>query len=253
MSITPDDDRPQRERLMDPTIPAAPEVGASGTREHPISTTTEPSRSRGRLYLATCAVGAVVAAVVGVVLLTGGGGDAGDAPAALPTAPPPRVTSDPATSPTVDVAPTAADLAVVAAEARYLDYLRVTRQVAQGGYIDLDAYDTVAVDPETGALLEDAAQLADITTTGNTEVVSLTVQSVELDPAGAYPFVRLLACLDVSQVTAVNADGESVVSPDRLDRIKSEVTVQNIPAGAFTDGREPGWYVAEIEQRGEPC
>ena len=49
-----------------------------------------------------------------------------------------------------------------------------------------------------------------ITPTGETEVVSLTVQSVELDPCGDYPSVRLLVCLDVSQVTAVNTAGESV-------------------------------------------
>ncbi len=47
------------------------------------------------------------------------------------------------------------------------------------------------------------------------------------------------------------ATGQSVVSPDRPDRLKSEVVVRNIPPGAFTDGRQPGWYVAEVTQRGE--
>ena len=37
------------------------------------------------------------------------------------------------------------------------DYLRVTRDVAEGGYTDLAAYDTVAIDPHTGVLLQSAA------------------------------------------------------------------------------------------------
>ena len=30
------------------------------------------------------------------------------------------------------------------------------------------------------------------------------------------------------------------------------IFVTNTP-GVFTDGRQPGWYVAEVVQRGEPC
>ena len=84
-------------------------------------------------------------------------------------------------------------------------------------------------------------------------MVSLSVRSVDLEPRGDYPSVRLLACLDVSKVTAVDAAGRSLVPADRPDRLRSQAVLQNIPAGAFTDGRKPGWYVAEVVQRGQPC
>lgn len=248
MSLAPA--RPPREHLMDTTEPAALTRGATDTREQQMPSTVPP-RGRGRAYVVGGFVAAVVAAVVGVVLLTGGGDDQPDA--AVTTAPAP-VTISPTPSPTVSAPPKPEDVAAAQAQARYRDYLRVTREVAKAGYTDLAPFGTVAVDPETGVLFLTAERLAGITTTGDTEVVSLTVQSVELDPAEEYPSVRLLACLDVSQVTAVKAStGESVVSPDRLDRLRSEVVVRDIPPGAFTDGRKPGWYVAEVVQRGEPC
>ncbi len=210
---------------------------------------TDSHRGRNRAYVAGCLIAAVAAVVGGVALLTGG--DDGKSVAA-PTAPPP-VTSSAAPTPTISTPPKPEDVAAEQAKARYLEYLRVTREVAQGGYTNLAAYDAVAIDPHTGVLLQSAAQNAGHRSTGDVEVVSLTVQSVDLDPPGAYPSVRLLACLDVSQVDLLDAAGNSMVSPDRVEQFRSEAIVQNIPAGAFTDGREAGWYVAEVEQRGEPC
>lgn len=232
---------------MDQTAPAASTLHATDTREHQMPN-TDPHRGRNRAYVAGCLIAAVAVAVGGVALLTGGD----DTPVAAPTTPPP-VASNPAPSPAVSTPPTPEDIAAEQATARYLDYLRVTRQVAEGGYTDLAAYDAVAVDPHTGVLLQSAQQNAGLRSTGDAEVVSLTVQSVELDPPGEYPSVRLLACLDVSQVDVLDAAGESVITPDRVERFRSEAVVQNIPEGAFTDGRESGWYVAEVEQRGEPC
>lgn len=224
-------------------------MGATDTREQQMPS-AESHRGRNRAYVAGFLGAAVLAAVGGVVLLTGGD----DTREAAPTTPPAPVTSSPAPSPTVSVPPKPEDIAVAAAEAKYLEYLQVTREVAQAGYVNLAPFDTVAIDPQNGVLLQTAERLADITTTGDTEVVSLTVQSVELDPPGEYPSVGLLACLDVSGVTAVDAaTGKSVVSPDRPDRLKSEAVVQNVPPGVFTDGRRPGWYVAAVVQRGEPC
>lgn len=252
MSVTPD--RPQREPLMDPTAPAAPTMGATDTREQHMPDTDhsgDSRRGRNRAYVAGCLIAAVAAAAVGVALLTGGD----DTPQAAPTTPPAPVTSSPAPAPTVSTPPTPEDVAAEQAQARYLEYLQVTGEVADSGAIDLAAWGTVAIDPHTGVLVQDARQLQQdgITTSGDTTVLSLTVQSVELDPPGDYPLVRLLACLDVSRNTAVNAAGESAQDPNFPDRLKSEVVVQNIPAGVFTDGRQPGWYVAEVVQRGESC
>ncbi|MBC7679763.1 MAG: hypothetical protein H7233_12365 [Pseudorhodobacter sp.] len=222
-------------------------MDATDTREQQ-RPSTGTDHGRNRAYIAGCLIAAVAAAAVGVALLTGGD----DKSVAAPTTPPP-VASSPAPTPTVSTPPRPEDLAVAAAKTRYQDYLRVTRGVAEGGYTDLAAYDTVAIDPHTGVLLQSAAQTAGLRSTGDAEVVSLTVQSVELDPPGQYPSVRLLACLDVSQTDVLDAAGRSVITPDRVERFRSEVVVQNIPSGAFTDGRKPGWYVAEVEQRGEPC
>ncbi|MFP5218737.1 MAG: hypothetical protein ACLGIG_03240 [Actinomycetes bacterium] len=88
-----------------------------------------------------------------------------------------------------------------------------------------------------------------------TQVASLVVESVQL-PADAaeYPEVRLLACLDVSGVQAVDANGTSLVSPDRLDRIASRVLLQRFDRGDFAqDPDRSGWFVAEVEQRGQSC
>lgn len=239
--------------------PDWPTLGSTDTRESDMSLSqqvpadpdTQPGRGASTRLVIAGSVLATVLAIGGIAYLFLGD----DEPAATPL-PAPTTVEEPSPTAPAEPPPTPAtpeDLAAEQAQVRYLDYLRVTDQVAQGGYTDLARYNTVAVDPETGALLQDAAQLAGITTAGDTEVVSLSVQSVELNPPGQYASVRLLACLDVSRVTAVNAAGESVVPADRPDRLRSEAVVQNIPPGAFTDGREPGWYVAELVQRGEPC
>ncbi len=233
---------------MDSTEPEAPTMGATDLREQQMP--TDPHRGRNRAYVVGCLAGAVVAAAVGVALLTGGD----DTPEAMPAPPPSPAASSTAPSPVVTAPPTPEDLAAEAAQAKYREYLRVKDEVGNAGYVDLARFDTVAIDPQNIVLARTAQSYEGINTTGQVKVASLTVQSVELDPPGDYPLVRLLACLDVSGTTAVDATtGESVVPPDFPDRLKSEVIVRNIPPGAFTDGRQPGWYVAEVEQRGEPC
>jgi len=225
-------------------------MGATDPREQQMPN-TDRHRGRSRVYVAGCLAGAVAAAAVGVALLTGGDDDA---PEAVPVPPPSPAASSPAPSPTVSVPPTPEDIAAKAAEVKYREYLQVTRDVAKAGYVDLAPFDTVSIDPENIVLAQTAERLAGIAIAGDTKVVSLTVQSVELDPPGEYPYVGLLACLDVSDLTGVDpATGESVVPADRPDLLKSEVIMRNIPPGAFTDGRQPGWYVAEVIQRGEPC
>lgn len=235
---------------MDSTAQEAPTMGATDLLREQQMPSTDPHRGRNRAYVAGCLVAAVVAAAAGVVLLTGGD----DTPEAVPTTPPAPVASSPAPSPVVSAPPTPEDLAAEAAQAKYREYLQVTRDVAEAGYADLAPFDTVAIDPQNIVLAQTAERLAGIAIAGDTKVVSLTVQSVELDPPGEYPSVSLLACLDVSDLTGVDpATGESVVPANRPDLLKSEVVVRNIPPGAFTDGRQPGWYVAEVTQRGEPC
>lgn len=238
---------------MDSTAQEAPTLGATDLREQQMPSTAphrDRNRNRNRAYVAGCLVAALAAAAVGVALLTGGD----DTPEAVPAPPPPSAASSPAPSPVVTAPPTPESIAAEAAQAKYREYLQVKDEVGNAGYVDLARFDTVAIDPENIVLARTAESYEGITTTGEVKVASLTVQSVELDPPGDYPFVRLLACLDVSGTTAVDATtGESVVPANFPDLLKSEVVVRNVPPGAFADGRQPGWYVAEVEQRGEPC
>jgi hypothetical protein len=203
-------------------------------------------RRRERVFIAVCAA-ITVAALLGLVLLVTGD----DEPTATSPAPTTAATSTPPSASPTPATPE--DLAAEQAQVRYLEFVQVSDQVAQGGYDDPERYETVAIDPHETQLQIGARRFADQRSTGETEVVSIAVQSVQLDPEGSYPSVTLLACLDVSQVSVVNAAGESVVSPGRLDRLRSQAVLQRIPPGVFTDGREPGWYVAEVVQRGEPC
>lgn len=241
--------------------PEGPTLGWTDTREPDMSLTEQPSQtdpdrrgSRGageRLVIAVAAV-VTVLAIAGIAYLALRGDEPAPAPPPAPTAIEEPADPDPVEPP---AEPTAEELAAEAAQARYLEYLRVTAQVADSNRIDLAAWNTVAIDPQTGVLLLSAEQNQrnGITTSNDTEVLSLMVQSVDLAPPGEYPSVQLLACLDVSRNTAVNAAGDSVVSPDFPDRLRSEVVVRDVPPGAFTDGRNAGWYVAEVVQRGEPC
>jgi hypothetical protein len=237
-------------------------MGSTDTREPEMSLTeqtpqSEPVQRHGRssgerlVIAVSVVVTALAIAGIGYLALRDGEPDP-------PPPPSPSTAIEPSAEPESPEPPSAAnaeDLAAEAAQARYLEYLRVTAQVADSGLIDLAAWNTVAIDPQTGVLLLSAEQNQrnGITTSNDTEVLSLAVQAVDLDPPGAFPSVRLLACLDVSRNTAVNAAGDSVVSPAFPDRLRSEVVVRDVAPGSFTDGRKPGWYVAEVVQRGEPC
>lgn len=202
---------------------------------------------RERIFIAACAA-ITVAAIVGTVLLVTGD----DEPAATSPAPTTAGSAEPASSSPADATPE--DIAAEEATARYLEYIRVSDRVAQGGYDDPRLYETVAVDPERTQLFLTARRLSDFRTTGGTQVDSLTVQSVDLDPQGSYPSVRLLACLDVSQVEVFDANDDPAIAPERMDRIKSEAVLHKVPPGAFPDDpARTGWYVAEVAQRGEPC
>ena len=237
---------------MDPTRPTAPTLDATDTREHQMTSTDEArDRGRSRALAIGCLVAAVAATVGGVVLLTGGGGQ----PAAAPTVPPAPVTSGPPDAPTVSVPLKPADIAAAEAKAKYFEFLKVRSSVAGAGYANLKLYDSVAISPARSLLTAEGRRLAGRRVTGNTKVASLSVVAVKL-PANpkVYASVRLLACLDVSGTDVVDANGKSLLTSGRLNRIKSNVLMRKIPAAAFTDGSgRQGWYVAELDQPGESC
>ena len=243
---------------MDTSRPLGPTLAQTDLWENGMSLTQHPAgtgfgtvrrgRSRGERLAVLAGVLFTLFALAGIAFLLLG--DDGD----QPVSPAPTPAARASTEPTVDPAPqTRADVAAAEAQERYREYVRIYDGIAEGGFTDLELYRTVAIDPHLAELFLSARRLAGIRSTGSTEVESLTVQTVDLDPAGDFPLVRLLACLDVSGVTAVDASGQNAVQPDRLNRIRSEVILRNIPAEAFTDGRPAGWYVAQLEQPGQPC
>jgi len=247
MSITPD--RSPREQLMDPTAPEAPTMGATDTREQQMPS-TDSHRGRNRAYVAGCLVAAAAAAVAGVVLLLNGGDDQ---PAAAPPTASAPAKSSPTPAPAISTPPTPEDVAVAAAKAKYLEYVRVHDQVAQGGYKNLNLYDAVAISPERTELALEARRTAAVRTTGSSVVATLGVQSVKLttDPKRSFSEVRLLGCLDVRAVKAFKADGSSAITANRLPRIAFTALVQMVPASSFTEpGRAGRWFVAKVEYPG---
>jgi hypothetical protein len=96
-----------------------------------------------------------------------------------------------------------------------------------------------------------AQELPDARLVGSAQVASLSVESVDLQPEpGGYPTVVLQACVDVSGVDVVDGSGKSLVSPERLDRTRSKVTLYQLEA---TPERPAGWYITEATSRAEPC
>ena len=150
-------------------------------------------------------------------------------------------------------AQTPADTAAAEATARYGEFIQVQDLVSQSGYDNLDAYATVAVAPEYTQLILEARRFADLRSTGETQIVSVAVGSVVLpDAPDVRPKVTLRACLDVSQVDVLDSSGTSVVAPDRPDRAAQTVLLEKFEPG--TEGAEAGgWFVAEVDKRGEPC
>jgi hypothetical protein len=79
-----------------------------------------------------------------------------------------------------------------------------------------------------------------ITLTGLSELQVLEI-SVDGDTAEAK------ACVDVSQVDAVDANGDSVIAEERRDRTLKAFVLER------DDSAEVGWYVVEDSNRNEPC
>lgn len=252
--------RPHLETAMDASRPAGPTITASDSRENGMSVTQHPAdtdlgsrlrRTGGERLAIVVGVVMTMLALAGIAFLLLGD-DNGEQPG------PPSQTpaAQASTEPTLEPAPqTPADIAAAEAQERYRTFIRVKDEVAQAGYATPERYETVAINPERAQLIIEARDFAGAQVTGDTAIASLIVESVQL-PADAaeYPEVRLLACLDVSEVQAVDANGTSLVSPDRLDRIASRVLLQKFAPGDFAqDPDRSGWFVVEVEQRGEPC
>lgn len=88
-----------------------------------------------------------------------------------------------------------------------------------------------------------------LTQIGNARVVDATPFSIDLmtDTAAnppKFPTVVIDACLDVSDVNVVDAEGQSVVPAERLDQTTARLDVVQF---------DFGWRVHQIASSGEPC
>ncbi len=84
------------------------------------------------------------------------------------------------------------------------------------------------------------AEAQGITSSGMTELEVLAV-SVDGDTA------EVVACADVSDLEAVDENGDSIIAEDRLDRTLQDYVMER------DDSAELGWYIVEDTNRNEPC
>ena len=161
------------------------------------------------------------AAAVALVLVgtLSASGCASEAPAADPTPTPsatPLFASD--------------EEALAAAEEAYAAYLAVTDEIYAEGGAGSDRLASVAA----GTLLEaDSTGMADVAklgyrSVGETKFDSFSLQSYSPNAADLKSIVVAYLCQDVSGVDVFDPSGSSVVSDDRPDRTRLEVTFDGL-------------------------
>lgn len=195
----------------------------------------------------------VAAAAMLLVALTSCADDGND-PAASPS---PTPSSPAPTNSATATPPSDTELASEAASAVLRKYYDVRNQLRQDPEQPLALLDEVAIGTELAAhknLFKNERKQG-LHQIGTTKVAELEVQSVNLDnsdpKAGKVPTVQIDLCFDVSDVDVVDAEGKSVVSPDRPDTGWIQFLVSNYQWDADP---ESGWRVAsskDIERT--PC
>lgn len=201
------------------------------------------TNSRGVLSLAT--------AVLLLVAGTSCAADDGDPtdPRSNPPASSPSSSSPTPTSPS--------ESATAAATSTVNDYYAVRNQLRRDPTQPLSMLKSVAISTEltTQQTLFKREREQGLHQTGETKVVELQVQSVNLDnsdpQAGKVPTVQIDVCFDVSDVDVLDADDKSVVTPDRPDTGWIRYSVANYQWDSDPDG---AWRIAssqDIERT--PC
>jgi hypothetical protein len=144
------------------------------------------------------------------------GGCAPDAPAPKPTASP---------SPTPLFATD--EEALAAAEEAYAAYLSVTDQVFMDGAADIGVLGTVATRKQLDLDREELSKAAEMgyRSQGSTTFENMTLQSRSDNDEAA---VVVYLCEDVTSVDVVDSNGISVVSPERPNRVRYEVTFDKL-------------------------
>ena len=196
---------------------------------------------------------AIAAAALLLVAMTSCANDGQD-PAANASPTPSSSTPTPTATATP---PSDTELASEAASATLRKYYDVRNQLRQNPRRPLSLLDQVAISTELAAQknLFKKERKQGLHQVGATKVAELEVQSVNLDnsdpKAGKVPTVQIDLCFDVSEVDVVDADGKSVISPDRPDTGWIQFLVSNYEWETDPDA---GWRVAsskDIERT--PC
>lgn len=151
--------------------------------------------------------------------------------------PPPHVTP----TPTPSAAPVFAsdEEALAAAEESYAAYLAVSDEIFAEGGADSNRLAAVA----SGDFLEQSlAGFETVARNGWRSTGLSTFDSFELqsyDPSTRTDAVKVYVCDDVSAIDVLDADGVSVVSPDRPDRTLFEVSFDlNLSDTLLVSGQE---------------
>lgn len=251
--MTPRPDNPQMEISMNSPGSPRQTMAATETQERGMPASEKPAtenpsprvRKERRVIVAASLVTLLAAA--GIVIIVTNEGNS-QQPRAVASASPGMAPSQ-----QVPSQPTSEDEAAVAAESRYRDFLRVRDDIGHAGYRSAAAFDAVAVSPERTVQEISVRKAHGLREVGTTGVVSIKVLSVNLTPkAGNYPAVVLQACIDVSSVDVLDGRDKSVVSPTRVPRSQSTVTLYRYAKG--TKGAAAGgWFVFEATSKAEPC
>jgi len=160
-------------------------------------------------------------------------------------------------TPATTAPPSESEVASTAASAVLRKYYDVRNQLRQDPTQPLTLLGNVAISTELAAQqnLFKRERKQGLHQVGETKIAELDVQSVNLDnsdaKAGKVPTVQIDLCFDVSDVDVVDANGKSVISPDRPDTGWIQFLVSNYQWDTDPDG---GWRVAssqDIERA--PC
>ena len=197
----------------------------------------------------------LLATATAVAIAMGGCASDGNDPEATPT--PTSSSSSPAPTTTSPTPQSDSEIASQAATAILRQYYDVRNELRQDPSKSLSMLDDVAISTELAAQknLFTKERKQGLHQTGETKVVELDVQSVNLDnsdpKAGKVPTVQIDLCFDVSNVEVVDKTGKSVISPDRPDTGWIQFLVSNYQWDTDPAG---GWRVAsskDIERT--PC
>jgi len=132
--------------------------------------------------------------------------------------------------------------ALAAAEKAYAAYLKVSDEVAQGGWKDVDSLVPYV---RGAALSNDLKTAKDLSSkslrqVGKTSFDSVKLESVD-DRSDGTTVVTVYLCLDVSGVDVIGPSGVSVVPGSRQTRVPLEVDVDNLRGSRFKVSRSDAW------------